>query len=72
MIIEKVKEQKVMFKELKNGDVFRCNGVYFMKTDDIYDEEEEHYNCVRLVNGSFENIEIFTLVEVVEAKLIIE
>lgn len=72
MKIEKIKEPEVMFQDLNEGDVFRCKGVCFMRTEDIYNEDGDRYNCVRLVNGSFDDIDICTMVEVINAKLIIE
>lgn len=72
MKIEEIREPEVMFQDLNDGVVFRLNGVYFMRTDDIYNEEGDRYNCVRLANGSFEDLDIYTMVEIVNAKLIIE
>lgn len=72
MIIERTKEKKIIFKDLEEGSVFLYQGVYFMKTDEIYDGEDYRFNSVRLANGSFEDFDFDIVVEVVNAKLIVE
>lgn len=65
--------KKVLFKELRSGDVFKEEeiGSYYMKIYDI-ENNDEMCNCVNLTDGKCEYMYPGSLVIKVNCKLVVE
>lgn len=57
MEIRKTELKKILFSELKPGDVFDWNGIIYMVTESIKTSLSHYYNCVDLRNGEFTHFE---------------
>lgn len=70
-VIDKRKPQTTTFGELKVGDVFSICGSYYMRVENILDEDGDVYNTVLLSKGCLDFWSDGAEVQKVNATLII-
>lgn len=71
MVIEE-NNSKIKFKELKIGDVFRCNDIIYIRTSYLTTDTGYDFDAYDLDNDDFCNFSDNDIVEKVKAKLVIE
>ena len=67
-ITETSKRNETVFRNVKPGTVFKYERDYYLKTIEI----EDCCNCVTLDKGNFFELSLNTMVEVLDAELIIK
>jgi hypothetical protein len=57
-----VEEGVVRFTNLSNGDVFKHDGIIYIKMQNV-DTERGNINCVNLKNGDYHHIQLNNVVQ---------
>lgn len=71
-ITDRFKRKETRYSSIDSGIVFKYENEYYMTTDELRDNYEDIYNCVNLKNGELNNFDDETMVEVLEAEMIVK
>ena len=71
-ITDKFKPKETEYGSINTGIVFKYGDQYYMTTNDIENKYGEFFTCVNLRNGEFCHFDDDTMVEVLDAELIIK
>lgn len=67
-ITDKFKRKETEYREVEAGIVFKWKNEYYMATEEIFDT----YNSINLDSGEYRYFDDDTMVEVLEAELIVK
>lgn len=71
IITDRFKRKETEYKYVDYGVVFKCDGEYYMATKTI--ESFNHMsNCVNLNTGTFDFFDNDTMVEVLDAEMVVK
>lgn len=71
-ITDRIKRKETAYSYVDAGAVFRYENGYYMATEEITDSYDDNYNCVDLVSGELYSLDSDTMVEVLEAELVVK
>jgi hypothetical protein len=72
IITRKRNETKQLFETIPVGSCFIDGGCVFMKIEEIFDADDEHFNAIQLNLGSLTGFDPTSYVKPVNAELIVE
>lgn len=71
-ITDRFKRKETKYGSIDSGVVFKYEDGYYMTTDELTDNYDDVYNCVDLGSGELFSLDNDTMVEVLEAELIVK
>ena len=71
-ITDRFKRKETEYKKIDTGIVFKYENEYFMTFEEITDNYENVYNCVNLETGELLSFADETMVEVLDAEMIVK
>lgn len=71
-ITDKFKRKETAYRNVGVGAVFKYENEYYMATEEIEDSYEDVYNCVKLESGELYSLDNDTMVEVLDAEMIVK
>lgn len=71
-ITDRFKRKETAYRYVGNGAVFKYENEYYMTTEEITDNYDDVYNCVNLESGELYSFDSDTMVEVLEAEMIVK
>jgi hypothetical protein len=71
-ITDGFKRKETKYGSIDCGVVFKYGGGYYMTTEELTDNYDDVYNCVDLESGELYGLDNDTMVEVLEAELIVK
>lgn len=71
-ITDRFKRKETAYRYVDAGVVFRYENGYYMATEEITDSYDDNYNCVDLGSGELYSLDGDTMVEVLEAEMIVK
>ena len=71
-VIDRLKRKETAYRYVDAGVVFKYEYEYYMATEELTDSYDDVYNCVNLGNGELYSFDNDTMVEVLEAELIVK
>ena len=71
-ITDRFKRKETAFRYVNGGVVFKYEDDYYMATVEITDNYDDVYNCVELASGELYSLDGDTMVEVLDAEMIVK
>ncbi|MBQ4122255.1 hypothetical protein IJD44_00800 [bacterium] len=71
-ITDRFKRKETAYRDVEAGVVFKYENEYYMTTEEITDNYDDVCNCVNLGSGELLSFDIDTMVEVLDAELVIK
>lgn len=71
-ITDRFKRKETAYRYVDAGVVFRYENEYYMATEELTDNYDDVYNCVELGSGELYSLDSDTMVEVLEAEMIVK
>lgn len=71
-ITDRFKRKETRYSSINSGIVFKYENEYYMRTDELRDNYDDIYDCVNLESGELNSFDDSTMVEVLEAEMIVK
>lgn len=71
-ITDRFKRKETKYGSIDVGIVFKYENEYYMTTEEITDNYDDVYNCVKLESGELYSFDNDDMVEVLDAEMIVK